>query len=155
MRYYTHLSTACAAALAVDHYTAFSFTETAPAFTAAGLMLGAVFPDIDETTSWIGRRSRGLAFWVKLLFGHRGLTHSGIAALVAVLVLLRFDHAFIEAFCFGFVAHLTGDLFSRSGIPLFYPLTRKRTSLPVYRTGSWVEMLLFIASLVYIAYFLF
>ena len=41
----------------------------------------------------------------------------------------------------GFGAHLAGDLITKDGIPLFWPL-KNRVALKLFRTGSWVESVL-------------
>lgn len=119
-------------------------------YTVSGLLLGSVLPDIDETKSWVGRRSQGIAFWVKLLFGHRGITHSGIAIALCFYVIIAGYHPFLTALCFGAASHIIADLFSRGGIPLLYPLNKKRTSIPLYKTGSITEHAIFLIILLYL-----
>lgn len=107
--------------------------------------LGALFPDIDEPSSTLGKKTLGISNAIKVLFGHRGLTHS-IAFIVGIGVLLLFLSAFsaeilreipllnldeevLEIFMFGFllgcVLHLMGDMLTPSGVPLFLPFSAK------------------------------
>ncbi|SDO34124.1 metal-dependent hydrolase [Alkalicoccus daliensis] len=155
MRYYTHIAVAAGSALLLHQYELLPFSNEIGVAAVSGLMLGAVLPDIDETKSWIGRRSRGLAFWVKLLFGHRGMTHSGIVLALLIYLVFTLDQPFFAALCFGAASHILADLFSRGGIPLFYPVEKKRTSIPVYKTGSFLEHLIFLGILFYIMALLF
>lgn len=150
MRYYTHIAVTTGAAAALHQYQLLPFSNEFGIAAVSGLLLGSVLPDIDETKSWIGRRSRGLAFWVKLIFGHRGLTHSGLILALCLYLLFTLHQPFFAALCFGAASHIIADLFSKSGIPLFYPLEKKRTSIPLYKTGSFVEHIIFFGILFYV-----
>ncbi|PRO65946.1 metal-dependent hydrolase [Alkalicoccus urumqiensis] len=151
MRYYSHLTAGYAASLAVSTIPLLP----APSWSAAGgagLILGSLLPDIDQAQSFIGRRSRGLASIIQLLFGHRGLTHSGIVLFGAGTVWFTAG-TFFSALAFGVIVHLLADLCSRGGIPLFAPFDKKRTSIPLYRTGKFSEYVVTFCLIAYIGLF--
>ncbi|QKS70132.1 metal-dependent hydrolase [Paenalkalicoccus suaedae] len=149
MRYYTHLTFAYASTMALTEVGT-SPVDLTVTSAAIGLGIGALAPDIDETRSWLGRRLPILSTIVKALFGHRGLTHSGLIVGLATFGIVTSPSPFLVAFCLGVILHIVGDLFSHGGIPLFYPFVRKRTTIPLYRTGSLVEILIFMATAAYI-----
>ena len=62
--------------------------------------------------------------WLK----HRSFSHS-IFAIIVIYFLLK---------QIGYASHLfLGDLFTKSGIPLFYPISNKKYSLGYFRVGSF------------------
>lgn len=106
--------------------------------------LGALAPDIDHPKSTLGSRLKPISVPISLVFGHRGITHSLFA--VAACAWL-FAHSGVDAglsapFLVGYLTHLAGDLLSPSGLPLLYPLKRRRTfALPIIKTGGFSEQL--------------
>ena len=87
---------------------------------------------------------------VKVLFGHRGVTHRGVACVVATLMAelagmllgLPFMGIFAGA---GYATHLALDAMTPSGVPLLAPLVRRRVKLPfTIRTGGKGEAVVFI-----------
>jgi len=103
-------------------------------FIIPSILLGTAFPDIDEPESWIGRRTRGISDLIKIIFGHRGITHTLIFILVFTLILIAINifygekHFFLSifGFAFGMLGHIIGDAHTKSGIMLFYPFSKKR-----------------------------
>ncbi|MCT7578669.1 metal-dependent hydrolase [Aliarcobacter butzleri] len=103
----------------------------------SGLSVGALFPDIDEPESYIGRRIPILPRIIKFFFGHRGLTHQFIFFLIPFFALFAFrtkineiDNGaflFLVGFCLGIFFHQIGDMLSGSKIfkggirDYFYP----------------------------------
>ncbi|MFQ6111837.1 MAG: metal-dependent hydrolase, partial [Nitrospinota bacterium] len=104
--------------------------------------LGALLPDIDTTTSSLGRLCYPLAWYLERRFGHRGASHSLVglllaATLAASFVLLlsplsRFSLSWSSwsAFVVGYLSHLLADSMNKSGVPLFWPQTTFRAVLP-------------------------
>ncbi|WP_187254664.1 metal-dependent hydrolase [Alkalicoccus halolimnae] len=150
MRYYTHATTAVAGAVFLSASPIPLFEAGVGAASLGGVLLGSLLPDIDETGSWLGRRTKPLAVFIKALFGHRGLTHSGIVLAPAIYGFLQVEQMFISGLLFGIAAHILADLLSYGGVPLFYPFNKKRTSIPVYKTGSLLEKIIFLGSSAYI-----
>jgi len=109
---------------------------------AAGLVCaaaGALLPDIDHPKSWVGRRLWLISLPLGTLLGHRGVTHSLFAVLLAVMVCHaeKANCHWLAPVVVGYLSHLGADLIS-GGVPLFWPL-RRTVSLPLCRTGSWSE----------------
>lgn len=122
-----------------------------------GCVLGANAPDwLEYPVFWGNQRFS--------VVGHRRITHLlwlwGIS-IGGVLWLLYFyplglvpEMAVwaIGGFAFSGFIHVLLDLFSPTGVPILVP-TGKRTSIPIYRTGSISEAMLVIAIIGVIALF--
>lgn len=116
-------------------------------FAIVAAAAGGVLPDIDEPRSWLGRRLPFLSYPINALFGHRGATHSLIAviALAAALSLVAellgplgqgaWYHAALP-FLVGYASHLLGDLLTPSGVPLFWPSSR-RQAFPLFPSADF------------------
>ncbi len=104
------------------------------------VLLGAVLPDIDHPSSWIGRRLWFVSRPLALLVGHRGLTHSALAVVAGIVVLRLAGLGGWQApLVVGYLSHLAADLVTVGGIPLLWPW-RRRFGLGWFRSGSWAEM---------------
>lgn len=120
----------------------------------------ALLPDIDHPDSFIGRIFGPLSVYIQRRWGHRTVTHSIFAVLSIVLFLLplsflyfvqlgKFPSWFL-ALSIAFASHIFIDLFNRSGVRLFAPLSNKeyisfRTPELRILVSSWQEyVLLFI-----------
>lgn len=100
--------------------------------------IGALFPDIDEPNSTIGRRIPG-SFLVKFLFGHRGFWHSLLAAALVYFLLLGIaSNTIAVLFVAGYISHLLLDAMTPSGVPFLYPIKHSYT-LNLIRTGGISE----------------
>ena len=77
--------------------------------------------------------------WLK----HRSFSHSIFAIIVIYFLLKQIEIIYnISNLSFfgtiGYASHLfLGDLFTKSGIPLFYPISNKKYSLVYFRVGSF------------------
>ncbi|GAB6259325.1 metal-dependent hydrolase [Peribacillus sp. N1] len=122
----------------------------------AGISLGSLLPDIDEPKSFIGRRSFGIAVFVKQKYGHRGITHGMFAWLVVSMVCLIFPSPLTIGISMGYLFHLIGDFFSVRSIPIFTPFNNNRIKLPIsYKTGSLTEDILFLIFTLLLLYLVF
>lgn len=108
-------------------------------FYLLGVSFGAIFPDIDEPQSYIGKRVPILPIVIKFIFGHRGLTHQFLFFLIPFISIFAFQKDITsisnELFIFligsslGILFHQIGDMLSGSkffkgGIKdYFYPFT--------------------------------
>lgn len=115
------------------------------------IVLGSIFPDIDEPRSFIGRKLPGISHLVSLTFTHRGFTHFLICPiLLAVLAGFFLDQGrfYIYALSFGMFMHQIGDMITKSGIPYyFYPFKLKAVLLPKklrFKTGGMIEWVIFL-----------
>lgn len=96
--------------------------------------VGALLPDIDHPSSYIGRRLKLISYLLYKSFGHRTITHS----LLLWTLLLIFSPIFHQGltygvFCIslygGVVSHIILDLVSPIGVPVLYPVSHKRVHL--------------------------
>jgi len=132
-------------------------------------ILGSLLPDVDTTTSAIGRLLYPLAAFIERRFGHRGITHSlvglALAALISYFGFGIADFGFPQfeirnpksailwaAFVSGYASHLLADSMNKTGIPLFWPNTTYRAVLPGnesyrIRVQSTAELALFLVLL--------
>jgi inner membrane protein len=110
-----------------------------PAYLALAVG-GSLLPDVDHPNSWIGRRSRPISTAIAAILGHRGLTHSAVAVvgLVALLLHSGYRQAEVSALAVGYLSHLAADMLTPRGLRLAWPL-QKTWGLPLCRTGSPME----------------
>lgn len=107
------------------------------------LYLGSLFPDIDHTGSYIGRRLPIISNIVKSKFGHRGFMHSLL--LIYYLIISSFliniifkvvnSHFYyiisiyiytLECgFILGCISHICLDMLNSDGVCLLYPDTKR------------------------------
>jgi inner membrane protein len=102
--------------------------------------IASLLPDIDHPRSFFGSKVPFLSYPISAVFGHRGITHSLMAIVACVLVLLFYGgYSWILApLIIGYLSHLGGDLITNSGVPLFWP-NRDKIAFPVFNTGSFTE----------------
>ena len=110
---------------------------------------GSVAPDIDHPSSKLGKKFflKPISISLNKLFGHRTITHSVITALLMTIVLLVFANmttAVLNYICInsvigfsvGYFSHLLLDAFTIEGIPIFYPLIKRKYHLSKFKTGK-------------------
>ena len=91
-------------------------------------ILGSQLPDIDTTTSTIGKIFFPISSWIEDRFPHRSVTHSLLAtagiAVISLGVNYFFLHGSIKAAIALPLGHLLAcfsDTFTKQGVQLFYP----------------------------------
>ncbi|BAU66119.1 membrane-bound metal-dependent hydrolase [Stanieria sp. NIES-3757] len=90
-------------------------------------ILGSQLPDLDTTTSTIGKICFPISSWIEDRFPHRSITHSllATAAIAAVSLgvnfLLHGDLKAAIAFPLGHLLACFSDTFTKQGVQLFYP----------------------------------
>ena len=106
-------------------------------------VFGALLPDIDHPQSWVGRRTRPVSTALAASLGHRGVTHSALAVVLLVMLLLHggLRHASVAALAVGYLSHLAADMLTPRGLRLAWPL-RPVWGIPLCRTGSPMEALI-------------
>jgi inner membrane protein len=116
-------------------------------------------PDIDHARGTVGRAAgapgRLAAGTVSRLLKHRGPLHSALAAagagVVAELLGERLGVTGLGALvAFGWASHILADALTDRGVPLLWPLWRKRLRLPFglgIATGSGAEAVIVVAGL--------
>lgn len=103
--------------------------------------IAARLPDVDLPTSSMGRKTWLISNPINKLFGHRGFIHSPlfVFALGYLLKTLNCPNLILYSFIFGCTNHLFLDYFTQGGIPLFYPLSKKRYRLSKKKSGGKFE----------------
>ncbi|MFP4522943.1 MAG: metal-dependent hydrolase [Candidatus Nanoarchaeia archaeon] len=110
-------------------------------------LFGSLFPDIDSSTSYVGRRAKIVGLFSK----HRGFFHSVFPLIIVYILLLSFVNKWLAiSFALGFISHILLDMLTKKGIRL-YPF-KKKICGPI-RVGSFAETLFFIVQLFFIIYF--
>jgi inner membrane protein len=107
-------------------------------FNLVFVSIGSALPDFD------------------LLVGikHRTITHSLPCLIVLTFLLKLFYPAGLLPFVIGYSSHLVADSFTKSGVPLLYPI-KYSFGVKILTTNSWVETVLrFLCYILTIAYLL-
>jgi inner membrane protein len=104
-------------------------------------IFAALLPDIDEENSYIGRRFFIISLPIRMVFGHRGFTHSLLAVgLIAFgLYFIPVGMEYKIAFVIGYGSHILADALTNSGVPLLYPWDRRFKFWLTFNTGSMTE----------------
>jgi len=112
-----------------------------------GAALGSLIPDIDEPRSYIGMKLPYLSVPLKLLgIRHRTFTHSIWFMVIFLMVAFLFKSIFLYGVSLGILMHLIGDMLTKGGVPLLYPISDKHYRLLpknlAFYTNSLTEHLL-------------
>mgnify|MGYP003492415533 FL=1 len=91
-------------------------------------ILGSQLPDIDTTTSTIGKIFFPISSWIEDRFPHRSVTHSLLATAAIAIVTFLVHHFFLLgdikaaiALPLGHLLSCFSDTFTKQGVQLFYP----------------------------------
>jgi len=136
-----------------------AFHPNEPLAMAASTCIGgfaAALPDIDSPHSKLGRAVRPVSDVLSFTLGHRGVLHS-LLGMVFTIALFAFIACFwvqvstvwnllIPAAAIGYLSHLALDALTPGGVPLFWP-KRRKYSLPLVKTGSPLERVVFLPAL--------
>lgn len=102
------------------------------------VILGSLFPDIDRSSSYIGR----FAGTLPLIFSHRGFFHSAYAMiLLSSAVYFLGGVVLAVGFSVGYFFHLVFDSFTKKGVSFF--LVDKRIRGPFVSGGLFDKFVLF------------
>jgi len=162
----SHLLIGLGAAAVVHRiYAPFGDNWQALAAASVAATIGALLPDVDSDESII-RRSTGTArsggcvgklasLGISAITGgHRVGTHTAVAWLVISALAWAVGRVanspnIAIAFSVGYLSHLLADALTIEGIPLFWPLAKRRVCLlPSFiaiRTGSFFEYAFMVA----------
>lgn len=154
-----HLLVATGGYLLVKAYPFASALTLTPSMALEVLLvcLGCILPDIDHRESTIGKRLKFISYPLSIVFGHRGAFHSLLACVGVMYVAYSVGVPALQFVALGYVLHLLGDFLTPSGIPLFYPSSRRYRFMVVAQTNSFGETVLATSLLslgVYVAFFL-
>ena len=91
-------------------------------------ILGSQIPDIDTTTSTIGKIFYPISSWIEDRFPHRSVTHCLLATVGITVVCLSINYFFLHgnikaaiALPLGHLLACFSDTFTKQGVQLFYP----------------------------------
>ena len=91
-------------------------------------ILGSQLPDIDTTTSTVGKICYPISSWIEDRFPHRSITHSLLASASIAVLALVVNHFFLLgdikvaiALPLGHLLACFSDTFTKKGVQLFYP----------------------------------
>lgn len=87
----------------------------------AAVVLGALLPDVDTKSSFVGRYIPLLPEILK----HRGITHYPSLAFVVSF--------FNYPLALGMISHIALDLLNPDGVPVLGPLSKQKISIPLIR----------------------
>lgn len=112
----------------------------------SGASQGALLPDIEKKGSSISSRHKFISFLTRIIFTHRGFTHSLLALILVGLVIFPLGLlipkgiglSYATGFVLGYLSHLVLDALNSTGVPFFYPLNKK-FSIARIKTDSFTE----------------
>lgn len=110
-------------------------------------MLGSLLPDIDLSTSTLGRRLKPVSVPLNKLFGHRGFCHSLLFLFAPLTLAWSLAPSFLwaaVALSVGIASHLILDVFNHAGEALLWPWD-KRFHIIGIEMGSVGERILAVA----------
>ncbi len=91
-------------------------------------ILGSQLPDLDTTTSTIGKIFFSISSWIEDRFPHRTITHSLLATAAIAVVSLSVNYFWLQgdikvaiALPLGHLLACFSDTFTKQGVQLFYP----------------------------------
>ena len=107
------------------------------------LVFGSLVPDLDNPYSKIGRKLRPFSNILRFFFGHRGMFHSILPAILifAVFYYILGMELIGIALSVGFMLHLVLDGLTREGVNYFYPLKFRVSGF--VKTGGIFEWIIF------------
>lgn len=124
-----------------------------PIFIITG-MIASLIPDIDHTSSYLGKKIKPLAWILKTAFKHRGFTHSIPFALIIAILIAQLSIQAALGFFIGYLSHLLIDGLTPGGVRILWPLKFKiKGSIKTFSIGDYTLTFLFTA--LNIALFLF
>lgn len=107
-------------------------------------IFAALFPDIDSSTSFVGKRIK-LIGW---LFKHRGIFHSFFMAILLSGLIYFYNKTYALVFFLGYITHLITDMLNYSGIALFSPLSSFKIK-GFMKVNGIAEKIIFVICLVF------
>lgn len=146
MKGLTHMA---GGAMAAALTTSVFFPAASPLSVAAALtagVVGGLVPDVDHPKSTINHELKVTGKIVSFFFSHRGFFHTPfLYLLLGMLVYLGHPMGIVRlisvAFFAGITSHLLLDCLNPTGIPVLYPLSKKKYSLLKIHTGGMGDSL--------------
>lgn len=102
----------------------------------------------------------GILIMIGLTSHRNGITHSLVGMMLFMFVVhyfgTKYDYKILTTlFALGYSSHLFSDWFTKGGVPLFYPITKKKFKCIINlkvgsKSGDFIEMVILMLSVVYI-----
>ncbi len=96
---------------------------------ALACAIGSLSPDIDNSTSFLGRLVP-ISKTIEKKFGHRTIFHSIFAILLLIALAVAIKTQILASFTIGYISHILIDCTSIQGVKIFYPLSIKNAVFP-------------------------
>lgn len=123
--------------------------SSAEAYFVGGMgALGGLIPDIDIPTSKLGSKLKPLSSVIKVVFGHRSITHAPVVYIALGLLFYKLGTWCGLVFCIGALSHLLLDALNKKGIPLLYPLSKKHFRIAKLSSKGIADKVLCVAAYV-------
>lgn len=136
MMFYTHIAFALLSSLIALKFLSISN----PYIFILVVCFVALFPDIDEKNSKLGRKIK----IISKIFSHRGILHSIFPIILLFLLFYHFNYSIIAyGILVGYLSHLLIDSLTLQGINFLHPISSFRISGFV-KSGGFLEMILFL-----------
>ena len=109
------------------------------------VVLASVIPDIDITTSKVGKKTKPISWILQFLFGHRGIVHSIFMPifLYMLLTFIGLGKTVAMGVFIGYFIHLFADAMTRQGVMFLAPISIVKISGPIRSNGIF-DYLIFI-----------
>lgn len=118
-----------------------------PVIGLISVVEGSYLPDIDLHRSKMGHRHK----FISKMLTHRGITHTLLVPgilLMSMLWCIQANIPFLPDLIFGlnvgWTVHIIADLFNRKGVPILWPVTKKKLHVACFLTSSWHEVVFLI-----------
>jgi len=111
------------------------------------LLFFSVFPDIDEKSSRISKKTKILSRPISFLFKHRGLFHTVYFPLVLFLLFFIINEELGIAVLAGYLSHLFLDSLTKSGVRIFKPFFKLKF-YGFFKVGKFFDNFLFLLFLI-------
>lgn len=142
----THMlcGTATMLAITITNFSGFQFDGYTylPAVGLLSVAAGSYAPDIDLHSSKMGHKHK----FISKHLTHRGITHTLLIPVILFVVMLMVAAAGISVlpelllgFNVGWVVHILADLCNKKGVPLLWPISKKKVHVASFLTSSWQE----------------
>lgn len=129
-------------------WTALAVGALAPDLDGGGLVTkpSAWIPDVIPVPAFVDRAGRAFGRLVFKIFGHRGMLHYPVVAVVLGVLAVALHIPWLAWLAVGYASHLLADSVTKMGIPILGPLSSERYGLGPrslrVSTGGQIETLI-------------
>lgn len=140
MNYKTHVIGGITAGLILSNTIANITIETKTILLAYSVV-GSLIPDLDHPNSFLGKKLKVVSKPTNTFLGHRSILHAPLVYLLLFFFLKNYIPSILLLGLFvGIFSHIFLDMLNKSGIPIFYPLNKKRINILNIKTNSISEI---------------